>query len=500
MLFKEDASYYADQVKNAEVTPLELTQAAIQNIKQLNPILNAVSDFQEEYALEKAKEMTDYIANLDARSRKNLPTFYGVPTLLKDLGQNLKGFANTSGSKLLKDAVADKTDFYTERLLEAGFIFLGKTNVPEFGFKGISDSKTTGPVDHPFKIGYNPGGSSGGAAAAVKSGMVPIACASDGGGSIRMPASFSGLIGLKPSRGRIIIGPDRYRGWQGAAVSFMLTKSVRDTWAMLKVLQEEQYTAPFMVPKIDQDQLDSVDGQLKIAYSLNGMLDTDLSDQARSAIITAKENLETLGHQLVEDSPDVNEVEIIDAYYTMNMVETAAMMDGIMKSIGREIRFDDMEPLSWLMTRAGNKVLGKDYSKILNQWDQFGAQFERFFEDYDVLVFPVANGPAPKQGQFEPSDDLVERIKQVDELSPSDHRDLVWEYFADLREYMGFSVPVNLSGQPSISLPMYETEDGWPIGVQLWAKKGNDYLLLQVAKDLEAKGFIKSNIVSVNDQ
>lgn len=498
MYFTKDATFYAEQVKLGQVTPTDLTQQAIDNIKKLNPILNAVIDLQEDYALEKAQEMTDFLNQLDPVERKNLPAFYGVPTLLKDLGQNLEGFKSTSGSKLLKDSVAGQTDFYTDRLLSAGFVIVGKTNVPEFGFKGVSDSKAFGPVDHPFKIGYNPGGSSGGAAAAVKSGMVPIACASDGGGSIRMPASFSGLIGLKPSRGRIVIGPDRYRGWQGAAVSFMLTKSVRDTWKMLQVLQEEQYSAAFTLPKIKTQDLTSVEEPLKIAYSLDGVLGTDLSDQTKEAILEAKDHLESLGHELIEDKPDYDQEETIRDYITMNSVETAAMIDGIEEGLGRQATAEDVEPFTWLMTRAGQNVPAKEYSKVLNRWDQLAAKFQAFFEDYDAILYPVTNGPAPKHGEHYPADDMADQIKEVDSLDPADQQKLIWDYFYDSNIYMGFNSQVNLAGQPAISLPMYENEEGWPIGVQIWTGKGQDYLLLQIAKDLEEKGYLKTEIVEVD--
>src|SRR5699024_5544212 len=297
MLFKHDATYYANQVKKGDISVTELVQASLENIKNLNPKLNAVTSVQESYALNLANEMDEHLVTLSDEEKEALPPFYGVPILLKDLGQNQKGMVSTSGSKLFSENVALENDHFTESIINAGFVILGRTNVPEFGFKGISDSQTTGPVQSPFKTGYNPGGSSGGAAAAVKAGIVPIATASDGGGSIRIPANYSGLIGLKPSRGRIKVGPMSYRSWQGASINFAITKSVADTWSLLKAIQVEQYESPFMIQKIKEYELTTHDSSLRIAYSLNGSFtDNELPQKALTAILDTINKLEKMGH------------------------------------------------------------------------------------------------------------------------------------------------------------------------------------------------------------
>ena len=497
MLFSQDATYYADQVKKGQVTPLELVESALENIRALNPTLNAVTTVIAENALQEAREKTALLDKLTPDQRADLPAFYGVPTLLKDLGQHLKGLRSTSGAKILQDFVPDATNHYTQALVDAGFIIVGTTNTPEFGFKGISDSKANGPVQSPFQTGYNPGGSSGGAAAALKSGMVPIAMASDGGGSVRIPASYTGLIGFKPSRGRIIVGPDGYRGWQGATVNFGLTRSVRDTWALLKVLQAEQYEAPFMVPKITQEELTDLKRPLKIAYSLKGVMGQDLGDQARAAILHAKNQLEKLGHNLVEDDPGLDIAKSFKGYYMMNTIEAANMLDGIQESLGRPIQFEDVEPLTWLMSQAGKNVKATALSRVLDEWDQTSVYLEKIFQKYDAIVFPIANGPAPKQGQFDPDQDLIDRIKDIDRLNPDQQQDLLWEYFTPSHNYMGFNSHINLAGQPSIALPLYQTDQGWPIGVQIWSRKGADFLLLQIAKQLEEAGQLKTDIQEV---
>ncbi len=499
MLFTEDALYYAKRIKDGHVTSLELVQSAINNIKQLNPTLNAITSIQEEYAIKKAMELDQYFSQLSNVEKDKLPPFFGVPTVLKDLGHNQAGMPATAGSAILKNFIAQTTDYFTQKVLEAGFVIVGRSNVPEFGFKGVSDSTTTGAVESPFKLGYNPGGSSGGAAVAVKSGMVPIALASDGGGSIRIPASFTGLIGLKPSRGRIIVGPNGYRGWQGASVNFALTKSVRDTWTLLTSLQVEQFEAPFMVPKINETTLTPPKKPLRIAYSIEPALEDDIiSPDAKAAVLNGKANLESLGHEVIEDKLPVSNRVSLKAYYKMNTVEAAAMMDGIEESLGRKITFDDLEPLTWLMSQAGQSMLAKDFTQVLNQWDQITVELEAFFKHYDALLLPITNGPSPKQGQFDPSDDLLNKIKRVEEFEPSKQQDLLWEYFSDSQRYMGFNQQQNLAGQPAIALPMHQTEDGWPVGVQLWTKKGNDYVLLQLAKQLEEHGYLLTDIKEIH--
>ena len=224
-----DATTLGQMVLSKEISPLELVEESIQKATLLNPSLNAIVYTQYEEAIEKAKRF----------SLKNQP-FAGVPLFLKDLGQEQKGSICTYGSRLFKDIKSTQTDNFVKRLENLGFIILGRTNTPEFGFKTVSDSLLHGPVRNAVNLDRNAGGSSGGAAAVVASGITPIAAASDGGGSIRIPASHNGLIGLKPSRGRVIAGPGSYRGWNGATVHFALTKSVQDTRNLLFHLQEYQ--------------------------------------------------------------------------------------------------------------------------------------------------------------------------------------------------------------------------------------------------------------------
>lgn len=498
MLFKEDATYYAKQIKNQEVTATELVQRALKNIDTLNPKLNAITHIQREDALKNARIMDEVLIAHTPAEIKELPPFFGVPILLKDLGQNEAHHPTSSGAKLMDGFVPTETSNFVKQVLDGGFIIVGRTNVPEFGFKNESDADFTGSVKSPFNPELNTGGSSGGAAAALKAGIVPIVTAGDGGGSIRIPASFNGLLGLKTSRGRAPVGPGSFRGWQGATVNFALTKSVRDTWAMLKVMQVEQYEAPFVLPKIEEETLDPLDKKLKFAYSTESPIQQTVSEDAKNTVRIAVEKLQDLGHEVEEKTPTVDGIRAMQTYYIVNGVETASMIEGIEAGMDRPVTVDDMEPMSWALYRSGYNISGIDYSQVLAFWDQLAAVMEEFFEEYDALILPATNGPAFPQDQFEKSDEMVERLQNIDDLEKEAQQELIWEMFQYSLAYTPFTQQANLTGQPAISLPLYETDEGLPIGTQIVTKKGAEVLLLEIAKQLEDADMLNTKIVDVD--
>lgn len=497
LLFTENATFYAEKVKGKEMTATELVEAALLNIEQLNPLLNAVTHVQAKDALLKAAEFDQEIQRSTAAEIEQFPPFYGVPILLKDLGQSEGGQPETSGSKLLADHVAIQTDNFVQAILDAGFIVVGRTNVPEFGFKNETDAQLTGAANSPFDKNLNPGGSSGGAASALKAGLVPIVTASDGGGSIRIPASFNGLIGLKTSRGRIPVGPGSYRGWQGASVNFALTKSVRDTWTLLKTMQVEQFDAPFVLPKIEEKTLEPLNRSLKFAYSVHSPIGHLVTEDAKNSVLTAVEKLKELGHQVVEDAPQTDGIRAMQTYYMVNGVETAAMIEDIETSLNRKITVDDIEPMSWALFRSGLKISGIDYSQVLAFWDQLTAKTEEFFKTYDAFILPATNGPAFPHRHFSQTDDMLDKLKNIDALDKDGQQALIWKMFEHSLDYTPFTQQQNLTGQPAISLPLYEMKAGLPIGTQIWTKKGAEYLLLQIAQELEQANALKTNIVRV---
>lgn len=477
----KDATEMALAVRTGQVSAKELVAEAIERIEEENPAINAVVSKQYEQALQEA-ETGDF---------QDKP-FGGVPLLLKDLGQNEEGHLSTAGSRLFQNYRAGHTDKLVQAFKDLGFIIVGRTNTPEFGFKNISDSRLHGPVKSPLDLSRNAGGSSGGAAAAVASGMVPLAAASDGGGSIRIPASFNGLIGLKPSRGRIPVGPTSYRGWQGASSNFALTKSVRDTKHLLYHLQTYQVEAPFPLALLsEQSLLAPQDKPLKIAYSLESPIGSPVSADAKQAVLSLLPQLEALGHQITElTSPVLDGLEVMRAYYLMNSVETAQMFDEIESGLGRPMTVDDMEVMTWAIYQSGQIVPAKLYSKVLQDWDRYSATMADFHQYYDLLLTPTVADVAPKHGQFDLSADLLDHLKQTQNYSMEEQQELIWQMFEDSLALTPFTQQANICGQPAISLPTYVRADGLPIGIQLTAAKGREDLLLQLADQMEAAGLL----------
>ncbi|MEQ9809429.1 amidase [Streptococcus jiangjianxini] len=472
----KDATDMAKSVRSGQVSAKELVLETIAKAEKENPRLNAISSTRFEKALEES-ETRDFTNQ----------SFGGVPIFLKDLGQEQAGEQSTSGSRLLVNYRAKQSDNYVKRLESLGFIVLGRTNTPEFGFKNISDSQLHGSVNLPDDITRNAGGSSGGAAALVASGVSPLAAASDGGGSIRIPASFNGLIGLKPTRGRIPVGPSSYRGWQGASVNFALTKTIRDTKTLLEHFQVCQMESPFVLPRLSHEDLfEKSLKPLRIALQLESPIGGQVSADAIHAVKKAAHFLEKEGHEVfVLDKQPLDGIEAMKSYYIMNSVETAAMFDGIETSLGRQMTIDDMELMTWAIYRSGQRISAKTYSKILSQWDDYSRLMHDFHETYDILLSPTVADVAPKHGQFDLSDQLRNHLRHIDDFNQAEQQDMIWQMFQESLNWTPFTQQANLTGQPSISLPVYRTEAGLPLGVQVTAAKGREDLLLQLGELFE---------------
>lgn len=499
MLFTEDAVTIAEQIKSKEVSIVETVQRALDNIERFNHLLNAVTHIQYD-ALNLAEQYQAQLEQTSSTNLNQLPPFFGVPILLKDLGQNQKGQPSTSGSQLMKDFIAPKNDNFVDQVLEAGFIVVGRTNTPEFGFKNESDSVFNGSVNHPLDFNRNPGGSSGGSAAALKAGLVPAATASDGGGSIRIPASLTGLIGLKPTRGRTPVGPNGYRGWGGASIDFALTRTVEDTWQILKAVQVEQTEAAFYCPKLEESTLTPLERPLRIAYSYEVPADYDLQDEARLALDYSLKHFEKLGHHLTEVKLPINGRKAMESFYLMNGVDTQVMMESFEDSLQRSLEPEDLEPMSWALYRSGELITGADYLNALSYWDQIAVTMEDFFNQYDLLITPATNGAAFVHEEFYKSDEMIQRLLHIDQLNKSDQQALIWEMFDHSLEWTPYTQQANLTGQPAISLPIYQTETGLPIGTQAWSGRGSEFLLLQFAKQLEDQGLLHTEIIDLTDK
>lgn len=496
-MFRKDAGYYADLIARDELSVTEAVEMALREIERLNPEFNAVVHVQAKAARRRATEMDKFAATAPLSTRNTLPPFWGVPILLKDLGEPQKGQPTTSCSRLLAGNIAKESDDYIKAILSAGFVVVGRTNAPEFGTKLISDSALYGPVRAPidYKVDRNPGGSSGGAAAAVKSGMIPIATASDAGGSIRVPASFNGLIGLKPSRGRMPIGPGNYRRWQGAAVNFALTKSVSDTEKLLLHLQSDSTGRPFTLPRISRRTIEPRRDTLCIAVCERPIIDVPIHPEATKALRWAKNTLKSFGHEVGTTSlKKIDFDALLRDYYLVNSAEMALSFQDIERQLGRKASLDNLEPMTWAWSKAGENVKATDFSLAIRHWDDAARILDDFFMDHDIIMIPMTNGPAPENGSLQPDAAMIDALIHIESLSPAEQQQLIYDAYYDLAALGPFGQLANICGLPAISLPVYETTEGLPVGVQCIARRGEEALLISLAKELEEAGILKTRI------
>lgn len=473
----KDATYWAEQIREGKISTKELILAIKKRVMEKNPQLNALITFDEEQTL---TELVTKKWTVDQ-------PFAGVPIPLKLLGQEKKGWLNTSGSRLFKENHSLITDHFVQGLEQSGFVPLGKTNAPEFGFKNITDPSLYGPTRNPWNLEHYSGGSSGGAASAVASGMFPIAGASDGGGSIRIPASFSGLIGLKPTRGSMPTGPNGWRGWQGASINFALTISMRDTARLFDSLHGNHLAAPYQGPHYSKRMTQElrVPKAMKIAWCQSSPIGSAVSLEAQLALAESLKFLEKAGHELVEIRYPIDGIALMDSYYQMNGAETAAMMNEIEASLGRQLVYEDMEPMTWTLYQYGKGIKASEYVQALALWDQAAAVMERIFEDYDLFLSPTTAETAPAITTDLQSEEIRSSMSQAAELSQLERRSLVTKMFEKSLVATPYTQLANLTGQPAISLPVYVSPSGLPLGIQFMASKGREDLLIGIGFQFE---------------
>ena len=474
-----DATEMAQLVRKRELSALELVERSLEQLENVNPLLNVVTAVRKEEVLEEARQMN---------SKTGL--FAGVPMLLKNSSQSIQGELMTSGSKLLQSNFAKNDADFVTKLRASGVLFTGLTNAPEFGLKNITEPELHGPTRNPWNVAYSPGGSSGGAVAAVASGIVPVAGASDGGGSIRIPASFTGLFGLKPTRGRTPVGPGVGRQWHGAAIDFVVSKSVRDSAGMLDVLQVIQPEAAFQAPlfaKGYQRTMDEpFDGPLTIAFSTVSPVGTPVSKEAKLAVEKTVNWLEKEGHHVEEKDNGIDGIQLIKDYYLMNSGEIASLIQNLSRVIGRPVTAADVEIETWMLNEAGKSVSAAAFSDSLASWDTAAAQMVAFHKTYDFYITPATASIAPKIGELTHSEVNKEKLyRQMANVAKSEQQALIYEMFLPSLAYTPFSQLANLTGQPAMSVPVHLSTEGLPIGVQVMASKGEEHRLLQLATQIE---------------
>lgn len=462
-LARLDATAQAELVRIGEVSPEELALAAIERAERLNPELNAIIHPLYEQGLEE--------------SRGEVPDgpFQGVPFLFKDLGAGLAGQPMHMGMKVLKEAdFRLPVDTYLgARFRHAGFVTIGKTNTPELGIVPTTEPEAYGPTHNPWDLGRSPGGSSGGSAAAVAAGIVPIAHANDGGGSIRIPASCCGLVGLKPSRGRTTLGPLIGDTMSGLTVEHVVSRSVRDVALALDATHGPGPGDPYVAPaplRPYTEELGASPGSLRITLMTESIgTDIAIDPVVVAAAREAGMMLEALGHSVDEEvpPPDPN-FDLIETFLTRWYAGQTETLDQFSVLLGREIGAADVEPLTWAMAEEGRRRHSGQYLSAISQHQAIGRMLGIWFEaGHDLLLTPTMGEVPPPLGSF--AADPEDPLKAI-------HRG---------EKTAGFTALINATGQPAISLPLGWSEDGLPIGVQLIAPLGREDLLLRVASQVE---------------
>jgi amidase len=458
-----DATAQAALVRTGEVSPLELVDAAIERLERRNPELNAVIH----PALERARE----------RARADeLPSgpFRGVPFLMKDIGGDEGGQPLHAGLAFAKAAgwKAPEDSYFTEKIADAGLISLGRTNTPELALLPTTEPDAYGPTRNPWGLDYSSGGSSGGASAAVAAGIVAAAHASDGGGSIRGPASMCALVGLKPSRGRCSFGPGLGERWSGFSAEFVVTRSVRDSAALLDVTAGPMPGDPYSAAPPDRpfEQALGVDpGRLRVGLMKIAPRAGELDPEAVEAVEKTARALEAHGHSVEESHPGaLDDPAVIAAYVSVVTSNVARALDAWGQKLGRPVEQQDVEPLTWELAERGRATTAPELLATLEFVHGFGRQVAKWWGDgFDLLLTPTQAKPPPRIGTLYSTKEEPLRA------------------FLLAAPYGTFTLPFNLSGQPAISLPSHWTDDGLPLGSQLVAPMGREDLLLQVASQLE---------------
>jgi len=456
----EDALALASLVRNREVSPEELVDATIARIERLNPTLNAVIHRMDEQARAAARRPAD----------SDSP-FAGVPFLIKDLIAEYAGTPIREGSRFLGNAcLSEGHSEFVARLEAAGMVVAGKTNTPEFGLLPTTEPERFGPSHNPWDPSRTPGGSSGGSAAAVAAGIVPMAHANDGGGSIRIPASCCGLFGLKPTRGRNPLGPWYGDLGSGLAVEHAVSRSVRDSAALLDATAGPSPGDPYSAPPKVRPYLEEVrraPGPLRIAVSVSALTGARVHPECRRAVESTARLCEELGHHVEWAAPEFDHERYLKAFGALWTAFASWAIRDWSRRYGLTPSEADFEPNTWQMYLSGERRSSGQYLLALQDVQQISRAVGAFFERYDMTLTPTLARPPVPLGYFQWSG------------GPKG------EFLEHLGEYSGFTSLANGTGQPAMSVPLHWTEEGLPVGIHFQARFGGEGPLFRLAGQLE---------------
>lgn len=455
-----DATAQARLVRSGEVSPRELVDAAIARIERVDPALGSVIH----RAFDEGRQAA---ATADG-------PFRGVPVLMKDIGGAEAGRPYCAGMRFLKDAGwREPVDAHiTTSLKGAGFVSIGRTSTPELALLPTTEPDAFGPTRNPWNPAYSPGGSSGGAAAAVAAGLVPVAHASDGGGSIRIPASHCGLVGLKPSRGRNSFGPQLGERWNGFSAEFLVTRSVRDAAALLDVTAGARPGDPYVAPPPSRPfarEAGAPVERLRIGVMRHAPRNMPLDPDCLAAADRAARVLADLGHTVEERHPEaLDDHEVVQHYVTVVSSNVGRALDAWGAKVGKPVPPDGVEPLTWILAERGRGTSAPDLLATLEYVHAYGRRMAAWWESgFDLLLTPTTGAPPPEIGHLTSTPEEPLRA------------------FVRAAPFGAFTFPFNMSGQPAISLPMHWTADDLPVGCQLVGAYGREDLLLRVAAQIE---------------
>jgi amidase len=474
-----DAVALAELVKRGEVTPAELVEEAIVRVERWDPRLNFVVT------------RLDRLARDIARGPLTGP-LAGVPYLLKDLVAAYKGVPLRNGSHLFQDFIPDHDSELVARHRRAGLVCVAKSSTPEFGLTPFTEPPIHPPTETPWRAGHTSGGSSGGSAAGVAARVVPIGHASDGGGSIRIPASCCGLFGLKPSRGRTPTGPDASENWYGFAIEHAVTRSVRDSAAVLDATCDREASALFVAPTPERPFLEETrraPRRLRIGFTSRPFLPGTVSAECVRAVEDAARLCASLGHEVEEATLSIDGQTFARDFVTHVAASTASELIASEALIGRPARRQDVHTETWLIAMLGQTFSAVDLTLARRRLFAAARRALAFHERYDLLLTPTLGRPPVRHGELRPprAEALAqELIARADLRSVMKIPGLIDMMAARVFTFMPFTPVANVTGQPSMSVPLYWDSSGLPIGTMFTAPLGDEATLFQLAAQLEA--------------
>src|SRR6266571_2084041 len=455
---KHDAISLAGLIAKRQVSAKEVLETAIARAEQVNPAINAIVHKQYEQARKAV-----------AAGLLEGP-LTGVPYLIKDLGFFETGEPATFGSSLFKDFVADHDTAYVTRCKKAGLVFMGRSSSPEFGLNPNTEPRLYGSCHNPWDLEYSPGGSSGGAAAAVAAGILPVAHATDGGGSIRIPAAQCGLLGLKPSRGRISFAPDAGEGWGGMSTAHVVSRSVRDCAVMLDCTAGAEPGDPYTAPPPARpfaEEIKRPPGRLKIALMRKDHRGAALHPECLAAVERTAKLCESLGHAVEEACPDLDFAELRPSNRLVASANTARNLGKRWQALGRAPDAKDVEAVTWAAYNRGLAITGVAYVEAIAAIHMAGRKLAAFLARYDVILSATLPAPPPKLGYFDMNGDVDVFTKRV-------------------TEYLSVTPLHNATGTPAVTVPLHWTVEGLPVGVHFAGRYAEEAILLQLAAQLES--------------